>query len=355
VRNPGIAKNAACSTEEDVVTSELTGIVSAREQMTGRIRWRRKVSEKSTGIAPIYADGKIFVTRPGLKHEGGLGYLYALDVQSGEVLWKGEIGRYLMPWGPFGPVYSEGVVAVASRKGKSSALVVDAWDAQKGTALWAVEMKPAVPTKEAAGSAPKKSWRGQVWERDAAGCAQNGILYFSGAGETVALESKTGKVLWRTAEASCGAQGVPVIFDGRLYLMGYDSYMACLSARDGKLLWKNAGGAFYLPAINKDFLIAGGRDVLIVCNRETGEVVKKINKTGHSCACAWLLNDKYCVDASNHGLFVRDCKENKIVWQSPKGFAIRNCFNPIVSNGRIFVTPQVNGMLFCFEPEEKTR
>jgi hypothetical protein len=34
------------------------------------------------------------------------------------------------------------------------------------------------------------------------------------------------------------------------------------------------------------------------------------------------------------------------------GFAPRNCGNPAVANGRLFINPQDNGMVYCFEPEK---
>jgi hypothetical protein len=42
----------------------------------------------------------------------------------------------------------------------------------------------------------------------------------------------------------------------------------------------------------------------------------------------------------------------KILWQS-LGFAPRACTSPTAANGRIFFSPNVNNMLYCFEPAEK--
>ena len=40
-KSGGLFKQSVCATEEDVVYVTLGGLVVCREQMTGRIRWRR--------------------------------------------------------------------------------------------------------------------------------------------------------------------------------------------------------------------------------------------------------------------------------------------------------------------------
>jgi hypothetical protein len=42
-------------------------------------------------------------------------------------------------------------------------------------------------------------------------------------------------------------------------------------------------------------------------------------------------------------------ESGKIVWQS-LGFAPRACTSPTAANGRLFFSPNVNNMLYCFEP-----
>ena len=46
---------------------------------------------------------------------------------------------------------------------------------------------------------------------------------------------------------------------------------------------------------------------------------------------------------------IRDVNSGELLWKS-MGFAPRTCSSAIPSNGRIFCNPQVNGMLYCFEP-----
>jgi hypothetical protein len=47
-------------------------------------------------------------------------------------------------------------------------------------------------------------------------------------------------------------------------------------------------------------------------------------------------------------------RTGELLWLS-KGFAPRTCSNASASNGRIFCNPQVNNVLYCFEPEGRGR
>jgi hypothetical protein len=47
-------------------------------------------------------------------------------------------------------------------------------------------------------------------------------------------------------------------------------------------------------------------------------------------------------------------RTGELLWLS-KGFAPRTCSNASASNGRIFCNPQVNNVLYYFEPEGRGR
>ena len=60
----GLFKQAVCATEKDVVAITLGGLVICREQMTGRIRWRRHLSGQAwCRSALMAAEGRIYVPR----------------------------------------------------------------------------------------------------------------------------------------------------------------------------------------------------------------------------------------------------------------------------------------------------
>ena len=69
----------------------------------------------------------------------------------------------------------------------------------------------------------------------------------------------------------------------------------------------------------------------------------------HSCAPVLLTTGRISYAVSTSGLYARDVDSGKTLWQS-FGFAPRACTCPIAANGRLFFSPNVNNMLYCFEP-----
>ena len=113
----GLFKQPVCATDEDVIYCTLGGLVVAREQQTGRIRWRRKLPKQVwTRAALLCADGKVYVPRmfsqryP--KVQGQANAIYCLDGQTGEILWESPIG--IGDRLRASPVFADGVVAYGS-------------------------------------------------------------------------------------------------------------------------------------------------------------------------------------------------------------------------------------------------
>ena len=86
---------------------------------------------------------------------------------------------------------------------------IDAWDAASGKPRWRVK----IASKGTILNGP-------------AGCAGGGVMFFTGGGEgnrdrgeTVAIDPRTGRVLWRS-EAFASQTGTPSYKDGRIYLPG---------------------------------------------------------------------------------------------------------------------------------------
>jgi len=178
-------------------------------------------------------------TLKGLRQVHGVGNtLYCLDGETGELLWRQpiDIGDRLRA----SPVFADGVVAFGSFyrptdlqstgiSAEAARQAVEAWDAASGRRVWRVVLRST----------------GQCLNGPA-GCVGDGVMYFAGGGEspgatgeTMAIEPKTGTILWRTGDAFASQTGTPSFQDGKVYLPGtYKLPLACLSAADGKILWQ---------------------------------------------------------------------------------------------------------------------
>ena len=335
VRSHGAFVQPLAATAEDLFAVSLEGTVACREQATGRLRWRRRLApaDQKASAAPLCADGRVYVARPATKSRGRL---TCLDGGTGDTVWTAPIGS--AKWYARGaPVLADGIVAVGSANGAPR---VQGFDAATGKLRWEVTLT------------------GSGWEPR--GCLLDGVFYFTGGdrrrtgeGETVAIEPKTGRMIWRNREAHCGYRGTPSARDGRLYLIGWDRPVVCLSARDGSTVWKtdrrqNWG---HVPCLGDGIFTGRGYSGRAQAfNLADGSPVPTLRLGGpdHACGPVVLTSGGLSLAVTVSGLHVRDMKTGGIVWSSP-GFAPRTCSSPIVANGRIFYNPQINGMIYCFE------
>ena len=342
VRGLGVFVQPLSATEEDLVGVTLEGTALCLEQQTGRLRWRRRLpGEDAHGTTGVLCDGgRAYVVRPSAKK----GMLYALDLSDGHTIWSAPIGA--AQWYARGaPVLADGILAFGHVKAEAS--VVEAWDAATGKPAWEVKLDEA-------------KWEGH-------GCALGGVMVFSGGarpdskGETVAIDAKSGKVLWRTTEAHCGYRGTPSGRDGRVYLSGWDLPTTCVSVDDGKILWRTEQKFTWghVPALGPDFFCGRGYSGRSEAWRlEDGKPKKAGTKQiplggpDHACGPVLLTSSGLSLAVTVSGLYARDASTGEMLWRSP-GFAPRSCSSPIAANGRVFYNPQVNGMLYCFEPEPR--
>lgn len=333
------------------------GTLAALEQATGRIRWRRRLNGPVDGWKQLLLDGgRLFVTRnsslPRAKPGQGGSMLLAVDAGSGETLWE-------VPWGSIqgtcrtAPVIVGKVLAGFTAEGTPPRPVARAFDAATGKPLWRREL-PAKLTKGVAGGA----------------CVLDGVMYFScgatwgkGAGATLAIEPASGKVLWASTEYHVHGYGRPAAKDSCLYLGGQaGAPMYCLKAKDGKLKWKADNVSYsHNPSLGTEhFVVRGYGGHGILRDLATGKPVVRGGREvlagcpDHSCAPVLLSSGELSFAVSTSGLYVRDLRSGKVLWQS-LGFAPRACTCPVAANGRLFFSPNVNNTLYCFEPAGRAR
>jgi len=340
VRTGTMLKAPMCASPEDVFYLGMDGTLAAVEHETGRLRWRKRLEGRSGWLeSPLWDAGRLYV--PGTD-----GVFYCLDASDGSTRWSRPAGA---PAGPF-PVLCDGVVVCAAKPAGSKAPRLQALDATSGEERWHFDF-------------------GEYKEGvSVSGCVLDGVMYFScGAmkepGLTIAVEPRSGKVLWRDAEHHCDNRTVIAGADGRIYLTRFfGSTTWCLQATDGKLLWEKPRWSTYrAPSIGPKLMTSRsygggnfpGRDP------ETGEMLlrgKRPVLTGaphHTCGPLTLTSGGLSLAVTVSGLHVRDLQGGEIVWSSP-GFAPRACAGVVVASGRIFYHAQ-NGMLYCFEPATQAK
>jgi len=362
-RGFGHFKTPCIATEEgDVFTVTLDRTVSCLEQATGRLRWRLRLPPDSSGhwssACPLAADGRLYVPCPNRPRGGGK--LLCLDVRDGRILWSAETGEKFI-WNRASPLLAAGnVVYSYQKKGTPPTSLIAAWDAATGTPAWQVELNvtSGVGATAAGCRAP------------GAGDGSGDTVYFTCGteawgwkpegdrkrGETIAIDAKTGTILWRTHEffgSNYGTQ--PVLVADKLFMCELHNKLYCLSATDGKLLWKASGGNSHMSA-GPDFLVSRGyagaasRNSLADGSPSRGLVKGgQLGGDAHACGPVALTSGGLALAVTVAGFHVRDSATGELLWLSP-GFAPRSCLNPAVANGRVFFNSSANGMVYCWEP-----
>ena len=119
-----------------------------------------------------------------------------------------------------------------------------------------------------------------------------------------------------------GARSAPTVSDGKLYVAGSGGQLVCLDAKSGKRAWSvdffKTYGVSQPRFGYSESVLVDGKNVLLTTGGDTLMVA-----------------------------FDKD--SGKVVWKS-MGIGSHACPNPAAANGRIYYCPQINGMMFCFEP-----
>jgi outer membrane protein assembly factor BamB len=182
---------------------------------------------------PIYVAGKLYFVNNN-------GIAYALDAETGKVLWERSIGRL----NASSPAYSKHRLYIVN-------LVpghIVKLDAKTGKIIW----KHSLPGR--AESSPMVIGRTVYF-----GC-EDGNLY--------ALSTISGNVRWAT-QLGGPVKSAPAYYGGTLYVGDYGGYMNAVDAKTGKLKWQSGSlgqgfgtsGQFYsTPAVAFGRVYAGNND-----------------------------------------------------------------------------------------------
>lgn len=160
--------------------------------------------------------------------------------------WSQSIGRGATKEIPLiaQPVMAEGIIATLDGKG-----IVKAVDADTGKKRWSTDAKNQDEDDLVVGGG--------------LALASGMVFVTAGYNEAVALNSKTGDIIWRTT-LSAPTRAAPTVADGRVFIVTLDNRTTALSATTGARLWQHQGleedaGLLGMasPAYNRGVVFAG--------------------------------------------------------------------------------------------------
>jgi outer membrane protein assembly factor BamB len=347
-------------------THTAEGLISAVEQETGRLLWRRYFpGVHICYTCPLYYKGRLLVPQAGLASCR----LRCLDASTGTLLWEAPFSGSPSWNRQLPPVVYKNMAIYMFSTGKYGKYAPKQ-DKQKIGWLFEHQNNPSFPgSHKPLLRAYDMDSGEEIWTMDfsefgsggdeAGICLLDGTLYYScffghsaksrrglpGAkGLTAAIKPETGQVIWLTTRyfvhGGCTICGE----NGRLYLGGYNkleggnSFVWCIDTRDGSMIWKSepVREAIHVTTIGPRFLFVHAQyNNGFLLDKDTGKILTTLTK-GYKCT-RFTLSEPYLLGSNMDIYDLSDMDNIRLVSSGPR-LDPSECVGSVVSNGRIFYT-----------------
>ncbi len=338
-------------------THTAEGQIVAVEQETGRQLWQRYFPGVHISYtSPLYHEGRLLVPQAGLDHS----WLRCLDAETGLLLWETPIAGSPSWNRQLPPIVHGNLVIYMYGTGKyqpdrwlfghqkvdnfpaDHLPLVRAWDIDTGKEVWTIDF-----SKHGAGG-------------DESGlCMMDGTMYYScyfgnspamrrgrpGAkGVTAAIDPATGEMKWLTTDYFVHGGCTISAADGRLYLGGYDqlkdrnSFVWCLDARDGSLVWESEPIRQVIKVVtigSKHLFVHSQNWQGFLLDKETGRIATTLAE-GYRCTC-FVLSEPYLIGSNMDVIDLSKIDDIRLISTGP-AIDVHECLGATVSNGRLFYT-----------------
>ncbi len=212
--------------EQKLFLSDDSATVYAFDPKTGQIIWQKKLSAETIHSSPAFYDNKVLIGSEGSARTQTMpSALIALDGASGAELWKFEIDYRpnAINLVHSTPAISEDVVYFGSENGFFYAL-----DAQTGTQLWRVDTLVAGQDGMGESSSPALGYD---------------KIFISTWQKYIALDQKTGAMVWEKEYAGQGSNSSGVVIDKKICWGSGETEFVCMRTDSGETLWSKPYGA----------------------------------------------------------------------------------------------------------------
>ena len=312
------------------------------------VQWQTTVS--STWLMPpLIADGILYTGG------GGDGFLYALDIQTGEKLWA---------TGGFDQMESTGAISGDIIVAGGYSKLIQALDRHSGERIWSfiakyfVQASPLIvnevvyiATDHACYALDLQTgqliWEAATGVEDSfmgAPAYENGVIYTTSGKRLLALDSELGTEIWHTELAAPFL--ALAVAEGLFYVGNTDRFLRAFDQDTGQEVWKfEAEGEFWsAPAIAGDILYAGNVDKYIYAlDSRTGEQLWSFETAGDAVSEPVFADGVVYVSDSSHlfpsgprHLYALDAISGELLWT----FETVSTFlpAPALDNAAIYIT-----------------
>jgi outer membrane protein assembly factor BamB len=247
---------------------------------------------------PIYVGGTLYAVNNNAN-------AFALDANTGKVLWERQIGRL----NASSPVYSKHRLYIVNLEPGHIVKL----DAKTGKEIW----KRSLPGR--AESSPLVIGRTVYF-----GC-ENGELF--------ALSTVNGNVRWSTPLGGA-IKAAPAYYGGKLFVGDYGGHMNAVDAKSGRLVWQSgslgpglgASGQFYsTPAVAYGRVYAGNTDGRVYSyDSGDGALAWSYSTGGYVYSSPAVANTKHVrptvfIGSFDGNVYALDAKDGSLRWERPAG------------------------------------
>ncbi len=281
---------------------------------------------------PTSHRGKIFFGNPA-------GFLYGLDAESGEEIWKFEMGAAIS----VGPACEDGKIYAGQQGGERFFYCLDAED---GSLIW----KQTLPG-------------GWVW---GSATVDEGLVYVPTVnGYAVCLDGATGHIIWMYPAAK-SVPAEPAIDGDLVYFGSWSRSLYAFDKKTGEIVWKTMGvgldsgtliakdGKIYVPHHDNIFKYVDAKTGEVLCEGNLNEE-EKGNYSNFNASPAFH-NDK-AIFTARVGIEMRgvpvystvycvDAETGNIHWTFPDGGGLSA---PAIANDRVYIGSANSPFFFCLD------
>jgi len=296
------------------------GEIYAIDVNSGEEIWKKNVGWSSTS-SPIIADDKVYV--------GSSEGLYALDKDSGRVLWEKLVGFVSSK-----PTAYDNIVYCGCNDGK-----IYAFESETGDLKWTYNTDADIRSSPA---------------------IHNNVLYVGSNDKNLyAIDAKNGKEKW-SYETKGAIVSSPSVYDDIVYFGSWDNHLYAVNVETGKLKWKfTAGwGIDSSPTAYNDVVYVGSEDNNLYALDAKDGMLKWMFTANAGIQSSPTVYGGFVFFGSDDGkLYALNASNGDLVWSSAPDYHIDGIYNyvtkPIVSSpkaydGKIYVG-STNGKIYCFD------
>lgn len=232
--------------------------------------------------APVAGEGYVLVNTGG-------GRLFALQPDTGEQRWMHETENAILTLRGISQVTpAGGGIIYGTGSGKVGVLIAD-----KGVPAWEESIAIAKGSTDLA----------RIIDVDATPIVQNGTIYaIAYNGQLVAMELRTGRIIWKRDYASFRAMS---LVDGVIYVVDSTGKLYAVESTSGTEVWSQPVLHKHFvtaPSIYKNFVVVGdGEGNLHWFNRQTGEYMARHEYDGSGFFSEGVSTADYLVVHSRNG------------------------------------------------------